>query len=83
MGKDLLFTLDKTLKEFNIPNGKQLVIRSDNGSQMTSHVFMDHVDNFDEDQVARDIIRAGAEASLQKPFTKKDLSGKIRTCLNQ
>ncbi len=34
----------------------QLVIRSDNGPQMTSHVFMDHVGNFGEDQVLHELI---------------------------
>lgn len=55
-GKDLVCTLDKALKKFNIPNENQLVIRSDNGPQMTSHVFMDHVGTFSEDQVLHELI---------------------------
>lgn len=55
-GKDLVFTLDKALHEYNIPNENRLVIRSDNGPQMTSHIFMDHVSNFGEDQLLHELI---------------------------
>lgn len=55
-GKDLVFTLDNAVKEFNIPDKEQLVIRSDNGSQMTSNVFIDHVQGFGEDQILHELI---------------------------
>ncbi len=55
-GKDLAFTLDKALKDFGIPNENQLVIRSDNGTQMTSKVFTEHVQNFEEDQILHELI---------------------------
>jgi len=56
-GRDLVFTLDKALKDFGIPNNEtQLIIRSDNGTQMTSHVFTEHVRDFGEDQVLHELI---------------------------
>lgn len=55
-GKDLAFTLDNAVKEFNILHKEQLVIRSDNGSQMTSNVFIDHVQGFGEDQILHELI---------------------------
>jgi putative transposase len=42
-GKDLVFTLDKALEKFNIPQDKQLVIRSDNGSQMGADTLISQV----------------------------------------
>lgn len=55
-GKDLVFTLDQGLKDFDIPDENQLIIRSDNGSQMTSTVFTEYFQDFGEDQVLHELI---------------------------
>jgi len=55
-GKDLVFTLDQGLKDFDISDENQLIIRSDNGSQMTSTVFTEYVQDFREDQVLHELI---------------------------
>lgn len=55
-GKDLVFTLNNAIKEHRILNKDQLVIRSDNGSQMTSNVFIKNVDSFGEDQLLHELI---------------------------
>lgn len=55
-GKDLAFTLANALKKFNIPENKQLVVRSDNGPQMTSKVFIKKVESFGEEKVIHELI---------------------------
>lgn len=41
---DLVFTLNEAIKKEEINNNDELMLRSDNGPQMTSGVFMDAVD---------------------------------------
>jgi len=55
-GKDLVFTLNNAIKEYRIFNKDQLVIRSDNGSQMTSNVFIKNINSFGEDQLIHELI---------------------------
>lgn len=55
-GKDLAFTLSCALKKFDIPEKNQLVIRSDNGPQMTSKVFMNHIEDLGEKQILHELI---------------------------
>lgn len=55
-GKDLVFTLNNAIKEYKILDQDQLVIRSDNGSQMTSNVFIKNINNFGEDQLLHELI---------------------------
>jgi putative transposase len=55
-GKDLVFTLNNAVKEHGIFNTDQLVIRSDNGSQMTSNVFIQNVNSFGEDRLLHELI---------------------------
>ena len=52
----MISTLDKALKDFGIPNENQLILKSDNNTQMTSNVFAEHVNNFDEDQLFHELI---------------------------
>jgi transposase InsO family protein len=44
------------LKKFNIPKKNQLIIRSDNGPQMTSKVFMNHIECLGEKQILHELI---------------------------
>ncbi len=55
-GKDLVFTLENAIKKYEILDKKQLIIRSDNGSQMTSNVFLNHIGSYREDQVLHELI---------------------------
>ncbi len=55
-GKDLVFTLNNAIKEHNILNGEQLIIRSDNGSQMTSNVFIKNMESYKADQLMHELI---------------------------
>lgn len=55
-GKDLVFTLNSAIKEYKIFNKDQLVIRSDNGSQMTSTVFIENANTFGEDELLHELI---------------------------
>ena len=55
-GKDLVFTLNNAIREYEIFNKDQLVIRSDNGSQMTSNIFIKNVNNFGEEQLIHELI---------------------------
>lgn len=55
-GKDLAFTLSNALKKHNIPEQNQLVIRSDNGPQMTSKVFINKIEELGEEQVVHELI---------------------------
>ena len=55
-GKDLVFTTQDAIKHHGILDGNQLIIRSDNGSQMTSNAFIDHVESFGEDRVLHELI---------------------------
>ena len=55
-GKDLVFTTQDAIKHHGILDGDQLIIRSDNGSQMTSNAFIDHIEAFGEDRVLHELI---------------------------
>ncbi len=55
-GKDLVFTLNNAIKEYKVFNKDQLVIRSDNGSQMTSTVFIENANKFGEDELLHELI---------------------------
>jgi putative transposase len=55
-GKDLVFTLNNAIKKYEIFNKDQLVIRSDNGSQMTSNVFIKNIDSFGKEQLLHELI---------------------------
>ncbi len=54
--KDLVFTLNNAIREYKIFNKDQLVIRSDNGSQMTSNIFIKNVNNIGADQLIHELI---------------------------
>jgi putative transposase len=55
-GKDLVFTLNNAIQKFGILNKEQLIIRSDNGPQMTSNVFIDNIETYGEDQLLHELI---------------------------
>jgi putative transposase len=55
-GRDLVFTLEDAIKKFEILDKTQLVIRSDNGSQMTSNAFISHIGSYKEDQLLHELI---------------------------
>ncbi len=55
-GKDLVFTLNNALEKHKIMGREQLVIRSDNGSQMTSNVFINNIRKYDETQIIHELI---------------------------
>ncbi len=55
-GKDLVFTLNNAIREYKIFNKDQLVIRSDNCSQMTSNIFIKNVNDIGEDQLIHELI---------------------------
>jgi len=55
-GKDLVFTLNNAIKDYRVFNKDQLIIRSDNGSQMTSNVFIENANNFGKDQLLHELI---------------------------
>jgi len=54
--KDLVFTLNNAIKDYRVFNKDQLIIRSDNGSQMTSNVLIKNVDKFGKDQLLHELI---------------------------
>lgn len=53
-GKDLVLTLNRAIDEYKVDSG-QLVIRSDNGSQMTSNAFIANVERY-EGEVVHELI---------------------------
>jgi putative transposase len=55
-GNDLAFTLEAAIKKHEILDSNQLVIRSDNGSRMTSNAFINHINRYKEDQVVHELI---------------------------
>ncbi len=55
-GKDLAFTTHNAIKRHCILDGDQLIIRSDNGSQMTSNTFINHVEAFGEERILHELI---------------------------
>jgi putative transposase len=55
-GKDLVFTLNNAISEYKIFHKDQLVIRSDNGSQMTSNVFIKNINEIGADQLIHELI---------------------------
>jgi len=55
-GKDLVFTLNNAIKDYRVFNRDQLIIRSDNGSQMTSNVFIKNADNLGKGQLLHELI---------------------------
>ncbi len=59
-GKDLVFTLNNALHEHGIFNKDQLVIRSDSGSQMTSNLFIENINDIGEEQLIHELIPPAA-----------------------
>ena len=55
-GKDLVFTVNNAIKKYEILDKALLVIRSDNGAQMTSNVFIDKISDYGEKQVVHELI---------------------------
>ena len=55
-GNDLAFTLEAAIRKHEILDSNQLVIRSDNGSQMTSNAFINHINSYKQDQVVHELI---------------------------
>lgn len=47
--RDLKFTFNEALKKENITDSKSLTIRSDNGPQMTSHMFRNYIETLELD----------------------------------
>lgn len=55
-GKDLVFTLNNAIREYKRFHNDRLIIRSDNGSQMTSDVFVKNAESFGEDRLIHELI---------------------------
>ncbi|MGR3317783.1 MAG: transposase [Candidatus Anammoxibacter sp.] len=53
-GKDLVLSLNRAIEDHK-PDGDQLVIRSDNGSQMTSKAFIENIKDY-ENEVIHELI---------------------------
>ena len=53
--KDVIFTLNNAINSYS-DSHKQLVIRSDNGSQMTSHAFIKNIQQFNEYDIMHELI---------------------------
>lgn len=53
--KDIIFTLNHAIDRYN-DFRNQLVIRSDNGTQMTSHAFMKNIEKFNESEIIHELI---------------------------
>lgn len=54
-GSDLVFTLKESLARHS-SSVDGLVVRSDNGTQMTSKAFMDYISDFDAKELAHELI---------------------------
>ena len=54
-GKDLVFTLEIGIERYKVDK-EVLIIRSDNGSQMTSKVFMEYVEGYGEEKLIHELI---------------------------
>jgi putative transposase len=55
-GKDLVFTINNAIEKYKILNKELLVIRSDNGTQMTSNIFINKIRDYGEEQVLHELI---------------------------
>ncbi len=55
-GKDLVFTLKRAIDKHIVDLNKTLVIRSDNGTQMTSKIFMGHFEQYSGEQIIQEFI---------------------------
>lgn len=53
-GRDLVLTLNRAINKYKV-NTSQLIIRSDNGTQMTSNVFIDNIQNY-KNEVIHELI---------------------------
>ena len=54
-GKDIVFTLNDAIEKYH-DYKNQLIIRSDNGTQMTSHAFINNIENYNEYEVIHELI---------------------------
>lgn len=57
-GKDLVFTLNQAIEK-HIVDDKKLIIRTDNGTQMTSKAFMKNIERYNPDKLLHELIPTG------------------------